>query len=278
VDYNLVDMEAVKRLYRDSRPDIVVHLAAKVGGIGELSEKPGEFFYENLVMGIQVMERGRVFGVEKFVAIGTVCSYPQDIPVPSHEGFLWDGYPEETNAPYGMAKKMTLVQAQAYRQQYGFNAIYVIPVNLYGPGDNFDPKKSHVIPALIRKCYDAMENGSREIVAWGTGTPTREYIYVEDAAEGIVDAVEKYDKPEPVNLGSGFEIAIKDLAELIAKLVGFKGRIVWDTSKPDGQPRRLFDSSRAEKEFGFRARTAFEEGLRKTILWYVTQRSEGVLA
>lgn len=276
-DYNLVEMEAVKRLYRDTKPDIAIHLAAKVGGIGVTSEKPGEFFYDNLMMGLQMMEQGRLFGIEKFVAIGTVCAYPKNILIPFKEEELWNGYPEETNAPYGLAKKMTLVQAQAYRQQYGFNAIYLLPVNLYGTGDNFDPKTSHAIPALIKKCLDAVDEGKEEITVWGTGEPTREYLYVEDAAEGIVLATEKYNKPEPVNLGSGFEISIRDLVSLIAKLTGFKGQIIWDTSKPDGQPRRLFDSSRAEKEFGFKAKTGFEEGLVKTVEWYKEQRVKGLL-
>jgi len=276
-DYNLVDNEAVKRLYQDSRPDVVTHLAARVGGIGATSQKPGEFFYQNLMMGAQVMEQGRVFAIEKLVAIGTVCAYPKDIPLPFTEQHLWDGYPEETNAPYGVAKKMTLVQAQAYRQQYGFNAIYLLPVNLYGPGDNFDPESSHVIPALIKKCLDAIEEGNKDLVVWGTGKPTREYLYVEDAAEGIILATEKYNKADPVNLGSGFEISIKDLVGLIAELTGFRGQIVWDTSKPDGQPRRLFDSSKAEKEFGFKAKTGFEEGLRKTVDWYKEQRAKGLI-
>jgi len=276
-DYNLVDMEAVKRLYQDSKPDTVIHLAAKVGGIGVTKEKPGEFFYDNLMMGVQMMEQGRLFEIEKFVAIGTVCAYPKYIPIPFKEKDLWNGYPEETNAPYGLAKKMTLVQSQAYRQQYGFNAIYLVPVNLYGPGDNFNPESSHVIPALIKKCVDVIENNEREVVVWGTGKPTREYLYVEDAAEGIILATEKYDKPEPVNLGSGFEISIRDLADLIAKLTGFKGHITWDTSRPDGQPKRLFDSSKAEKEFGFKAKTNFEEGLRKTIEWYKERRTKGLL-
>ena len=276
-DYNLVDNDAVKRLYRDSKPDVVIHLAALVGGIGATSERPADFFYDNLMMGVQVMEQGRLFGLEKFVAIGTVCAYPKDISIPFKEEDLWNGYPEETNAPYGLAKKMTLVQAQAYRQQYGFNAIYLLPVNLYGPGDNFDPKTSHAIPALIKKCLDAVKEGKEEIVVWGTGKPTREYLYVEDAAEGILLATEKYNKPDAVNLGSGFEISIKDLVELIASLTGFKGRISWDTSKPDGQPRRLFDSSRAEREFGFKAKTGFKEGLKKTIEWYKKQRAKGFL-
>lgn len=276
-DYNLVEMEAVKRLYRDAHPDMVIHLAARVGGIGVTKEKPGEFFYENLMMGVQMIEQGRLSGIEKFVAIGTVCAYPKDIPIPFREEDLWNGYPEETNAPYGIAKKMALVQAQAYRQQYGFNAIYLLPVNLYGPGDNFDPATSHVIPALIKKCLDAQEGGQKEIIVWGTGKPTREYLYVEDAAEGVLLASEKYDEPDPINLGSGFEISIRDLVDLITGLTGFRGEVVWDTSKPDGQPRRLFDNSKAERGFGFRATTGFEEGLRKTIEWYRDQRAKGLL-
>jgi len=291
-DYDLVDMEAVKRVYKDAKPDIVIHLAARVGGIGANRENPGRFFYDNLMMGVQLMEVGRQVGIEKFIAIGTVCAYPKFTPVPFKEENLWNGYPEETNAPYGLAKKMLLVQAQAYREQYGFNAVYLLPVNLYGPRDNFDPDSSHVIPALIRKCVDAMhqteDRGSRSeantprlqpqssnlhppsVVVWGTGTPTREFLYVEDAAEGILLATERYNKPDPVNLGTGSEISIKDLVELIAKLTGFKGEIIWDTSKPDGQPRRMLDVSKAENEFGFKAKTTFEEGLKKTIDWYMS--------
>ncbi|MFH1402701.1 MAG: GDP-L-fucose synthase [Candidatus Altiarchaeota archaeon] len=267
-DYNLVDMEDVGRAYEDSKPDIVMHLAAKVGGIGVNKEKPGEFFYDNLMMGVQLMEYGRRVGVEKFVAIGTICAYPKFTPTPFREEDLWNGYPEETNAPYGLAKKMLLVQAQAYRQQYGLNAIYLLPVNLYGPGDNFDPASSHVIPALIKKCCDAISEGKDEVVVWGTGKATREFLYVEDAAEAIVLATEKYNKPDPVNIGSGVEISIKELAELIAELTGFQGSIVWDKTKPDGQPARRLDTSRAEKEFGFKARTGFTDGLEKTIGWY----------
>ncbi|MCL0029654.1 GDP-L-fucose synthase [Dehalococcoidia bacterium] len=267
-DYDLVEMEAVKRLYKDAKPDIVIHLAARVGGIGANLKNPGKFFYENLMMGIQMMEQGRLFGLEKFVAIGTICAYPKFTPVPFSEDDLWNGYPEETNAPYGLAKKMLLVQAQAYRQQYGFNSIYLLPVNLYGPGDNFDPDYSHVIPALIKKCIDAIEEGRDEIVVWGTGKPTREFLYVQDAAEGIVLATERYNKPDPVNLGSGFEISVEELAKLIANLSGFDGRIIWDTSKPDGQPRRCLDVSRAKEEFGFEAEVGFSEGLEKTIEWY----------
>jgi GDP-L-fucose synthase len=267
-DYNLTDMEAVKRLYRDARPDVVIHLAARVGGIGANMNNPGSFFYNNLMMGVQLIEQGRISGLQKFVAIGTICAYPKFTPVPFKEENLWDGYPEETNAPYGLAKKMLLVQSQAYRRQYGFNTIYLLPVNLYGPGDNFDPEYSHVIPALIKKVFDAKRNSEEKIVAWGSGKPTREFLYVEDAAEGIVLATEKYNKPEPVNLGAGFEISIKALAELICELAGFDGRIEWDTSRPDGQPRRRLDTSRAQKEFGFTAKVDFREGLKRTIEWY----------
>ena len=272
-DYNLVKSEAVKRVYRDAKPDIVIHLAAVVGGIGANRENPGKFFYDNLMMGVQVMEMGRLFGIEKFVAIGTVCAYPKFTPVPFKEDDLWNGYPEETNAPYGLAKKMLLVQAQAYRQQYGFKAIYLVPVNLYGPEDNFDPESSHVIPALIKKCVDAVESGEDRIVVWGTGQASREFLYVEDAAEAIVLATEKYDKPEPLNIGAGFEIKIKDLVSLVVELTGFRGEIVWDSTKPDGQPRRRLDVSRAEKEIGFKAKTDFREGLGKTIEWYKAQKS-----
>ena len=273
-DYDLVDNEAVKRLYRDTNPDIVIHLAAVVGGIGANRENPGSFFYDNLMMGVQMMEQGRRYGIEKFVAIGTICAYPKLTPVPFREENLWNGYPEETNAPYGLAKKMLLVQAQAYRQQYGFNAVYLLPVNLYGPGDNFDPSSSHVIPALIKKCVDAARNGDKQVEVWGTGTATREFLYVEDAAEGIVLATEHYNQSEPVNLGAGFEISIRDLVSLIVEMTGFKGKVVWDQTKPDGQPRRMLDTTRAEKYFGFKAKTAFEEGLKKTIDWYV-QRDRG---
>jgi GDP-L-fucose synthase len=267
-DYDLVQMGAVKKAYQDAKPDIVIHLAALVGGIGANRANPGKFFYDNLMMGVQLIEVARQVGVEKFVALGTICCYPKFTPVPFKEEDFWNGYPEETNAPYGLAKKMLLVQSQAYHQQYGFNSIFLMPVNLYGPKDNFDPASSHVIPALIKKCFDAIKEGQDEIAIWGTGKSTREFLYVEDAAEGILLATEKYDKPEPVNLGAGFEISIKDLAELIARLTGFKGRIVWDKTKPDGQPRRCLDTSRAMKEFGFKAKTGFEEGLRKTIEWY----------
>lgn len=267
-DYDLVDRDACKRLYRDAKPDIVIHLAARVGGIGANRENPGSFFYENLMMGTQLIEEGRLFGLKKFVAIGTICAYPKFTPVPFREEELWNGYPEETNAPYGLAKKMLLVQSQAYRQQYGFNSIYLLPVNLYGPKDNFDPASSHVIPALIKKCFDAAGANAPTITVWGTGKATREFLYVEDAAEGIVLAAEKYDKPEPVNLGAGFEISIKDLVAVIVKLTGFKGEVIWDASKPDGQPRRCLDTRRAFDEFGFRAATSFEQGLKKTIDWY----------
>jgi GDP-L-fucose synthase len=271
-DYDLRKEDAVIRLYEDTCPDVVIHLAAIVGGIGANRERPGEFFYDNLMMGTLLIEHARRKNVEKFVAIGTICAYPKFTPVPFHEKDLWNGYPEETNAPYGLAKKMLLVQGQAYRQQYGFNAIYLLPVNLYGPRDSFDPSRSHVIPALIKKCFDAMDRGEEQIVVWGDGTPTREFLYVEDCAEAIVLATERYNKPEPVNIGAGFEISIKDLADLIAQLAGFRGKIVWDTSKPGGQPRRCLDVSRAEREFGFKAKTGFEEGLRKMIAWYRENR------
>jgi GDP-L-fucose synthase len=270
-DYNLVEMEDVKRLYRAAKPEIVIHLAARVGGIGANRANPGAFFYENLMMGVQMMEMGRQAGVDKFVAIGTVCSYPKFTPAPFKEEDLWNGYPEETNAPYGLAKKMLLVQAQSYRQQYGFNAIYLMPVNLYGPGENFDLETSHVIPALIRKCIEAKASGKDYITAWGDGSPTREFLYVEDAAEGILMATEKYNKSDPVNLGSAFEISIKDLLETIIRLTGFRGSVEWDTTKPNGQPRRKLDIRRAEEEFGFRAQTPLEEGLRRTIQWYLNK-------
>jgi GDP-L-fucose synthase len=251
-----------------SGQDMVIHLAGNVGGIGLNREKPGELFYDNIIMGVQLIEEARLAGVKKLVALGTICCYPKFTPVPFKEEDLWHGYPEETNAPYGLAKKMLLVQSQAYRQQYGFNSIFLMPVNLYGPGDNFDPQSSHVIPALIKKVFDAMDQGEDRIVVWGTGRATREFLYVEDAARGIILAAERYDKSEPVNLGAGFEISIRELAELIVELSGFKGRIVWDTSKPDGQPRRSLDTSRAREEFGFEARVPFEDGLRRTIEWY----------
>jgi len=267
-DYDLVEAGNVLRVYEDSKPDVVIHLAAQVGGIGANRANPGKFFYDNLLMGVQLMEYGRRRGIEKFVAVGTICAYPKHTPVPFKEEDLWNGYPEETNAPYGLAKKMLLVQAQAYRQQYGFNAIFLLPVNLYGPADNFDPETSHVIPAIIRKCVDAARSGAGEIVLWGTGTPTREFLYVDDAAEGILLAAERYNASDPVNLGSGMEISIGDLASLIARLTGFRGRIVWDAARPDGQPRRMLDTRKAERLFGFRAQCPFEEGLRRTIDWY----------
>jgi len=270
-DYDLVELEAIRRLYRDAQPNVVIHLAARVGGIGANRANPGRFFYENLMMGVQMMEVGRQVGIEKFVAIGTVCSYPKFTPVPFKEEDFWNGYPEETNAPYGLAKKMLLVQSQAYREQYGFIVVYLIMVNLYGPRDNFDPESSHVIPALIRKCIEAGGRGDGEVVVWGTGEPSREFLYVEDAAEGILLATERYGGAEPVNLGAGFEISIKDLVELIARLTGFHGRIVWDTTKPNGQPRRCLDTSRALERFGFRAKTDFRTGLKRTIDWYLTQ-------
>ncbi|VAV82240.1 GDP-L-fucose synthetase [hydrothermal vent metagenome] len=270
-DYDLVEMEAVRRLYKDTSPDMVIHLAAVVGGIGANRANPGKFFYENLMMGTQMIEAGRQYGLEKFVAIGTICAYPKFTPVPFKEEDLWNGYPEETNAPYGLAKKMLLVQSQSYRAQYGFNSIYLLPVNLFGPGDNFAPESSHVIPALIRKCVEAKESGAGSITVWGTGKPTREFLYVEDAAEGILLAAEKYNSSEPVNLGAGFEILIKELAELIARKTGFEGEFVWDAARPDGQPRRLLDTSRAFKEFGFKAETSFDEGLEKTIEWFVSR-------
>jgi GDP-L-fucose synthase len=272
-DYDLVRMEAVQKLYADAKPDIVVHLAARVGGIGANMKNPGSFFYENLMMGVQLIEQGRIHGIEKFVAIGTICAYPKFTPVPFKEDDIWNGYPEETNAPYGLAKKMLLVQSQAYRQQYGFKAIYLLPVNLYGPGDNFDPEYSHVIPALIKKVFDAKERGEKSIVVWGTGRASREFLYVEDAAEGVVLATEKYNKPDPVNLGAGFEITIRELVELIFALADFNGKIEWDISKPDGQPRRRLDTSRAKQEFGFEAKTSLRDGLKKTIEWY---KREGV--
>jgi GDP-L-fucose synthase len=272
-DYDLTQMPDIGRAYQTGQPDIVLHLAAKVGGIGINREKPGEFFYDNLMMGAQLMEQGRLAGVEKFVSIGTVCAYPKLTPVPFKEDDLWNGYPEETNAPYGLAKKMLLVQGQAYRQQYGFKAIYLLPVNLYGPGDNFDPHSSHVIPALIKKCVDAIDRRDKQIVAWGTGSASREFLYVEDAARAIVLATQKYDASEPVNIGSGMEITIKDLLNLIAELTGFRGDIVWDNSKPDGQPRRSLDITRAKQAFGFEAQTNFRAGLYKTIDWYLSQRA-----
>ncbi|MGQ9908698.1 MAG: GDP-L-fucose synthase family protein [Candidatus Flexifilum sp.] len=272
-DYDLRDHGAVIDMLNDTRPEVIIHMAAVVGGIGANRERPAEFFYDNLVMGVNLMHEAWKLGVKKFVTIGTVCAYPKFTPVPFREESLWDGYPEETNAPYGLAKKMLLVQGQAYRQQYGFNAIYLLPTNLYGMGDNFDPKTSHVIPALIRKFIEAKERGDRQVIAWGTGSPTREFLFVEDAAEGIALATERYNDPDPVNLGSGDEISIRDLTHLIAELTGFAGEVVWDTSKPDGQPRRKLDTSRAEVAFGFRSTTSFRDGLKRTIDWYVANRA-----
>ena len=271
-DYDLVQPDDIARMLEDSAPDIIIHLAAHVGGIGANMAKPAEFFYDNLMMGVQLMHQAYQRGVEKFVAIGTICAYPKFTPIPFKEEHLWDGYPEETNAPYGLAKKMLLVQSQAYRKQYGFNSIYLLPVNLYGPRDNFNPKSSHVIPALIHKCYEAKLNHTTEVVIWGDGSPTREFIYAGDAAEGIVMAAEKYDGPEPVNIGSGMEISIKDLAELIARLIGYEGKLVYDTSKPNGQPRRALDVSRAREYFGFTAKMSFEDGLKQTIDYYISNR------
>ena len=269
-DYDLRDMAAIRRMLADARPDIILHLAARVGGIGANREHPAEFFYDNLMMGVPLMHESWQAGVSKFVALGTVCAYPKFTPVPFREDDLWNGYPEETNAPYGLAKKMLLVQSQAYREQYGWNSIFLLPVNLYGPRDNFNPDSSHVIPALIKKCVEAVARGDPEIVAWGDGSPTREFLYVEDAAEGILLAAERYNDSLPVNLGSAFEISIKELTETIARLCGFRGTIAWDTTKPNGQPRRKLDTSRAKPTFGFEATTPFEEGLRRTIAWYLT--------
>lgn len=273
-EFDLVREADVARLYDTHRPEVVIHLAAVVGGIGANRANPGSFYYENLMMGALLMEHARRRGVEKFVAIGTICAYPKFTPVPFKEEHLWDGYPEETNAPYGLAKKMLLVQAQAYRAQYGFNAIYLLPVNLYGPRDSFDTANSHVIPALIRKFVEAVDSCAPEVEVWGTGRATREFLYVDDAAEGIVLAAERFDGPEPVNLGAGFEISIRELAELIAETVGFKGHLVWNSALPDGQPRRSLDTARAEDKFGFRSRTPFEEGLRRTVEWYRANRAD----
>jgi len=267
-EYDLVQPADIQRMYDTARPDIVIHLAALAGGIGANRARPADFFYINLMMGVQLMHEAWKRGVGKFVAIGTVCAYPKFTPIPFREETLWDGYPEETNAPYGLAKKMLLVQAQAYREQYGFNAIYLLPVNLYGPRDNFDLKTSHVIPALIRKYIEAQARGDKEVVLWGDGSPTREFLYAGDAADGILTAAEFYNGSEPVNLGSGQEISIKDLSEMIARLTGFEGKLVWDTSYPNGQPRRALDTSRAANYFGWRAQTSFEEGLKQTIAWY----------
>jgi GDP-L-fucose synthase len=271
-DYNLTKLIDIVRMYDDMHPDIVIHLAAVVGGIGANRNHPGSFFYENLIMGIQLIEQARIRNIEKLVAIGTVCSYPKFTPVPFKEEEIWNGYPEETNAPYGLAKKMLLVQSQAYRTEYGFNSIFLVPVNLYGPGDNFNPESSHVIPALIKKCVDAIAGGDDYISCWGTGNASREFIYARDAAEGILLATEHYNGSEPVNIGAGFEIKIKDLVEKIVHLTGFKGQIRWDDTKPDGQPRRFLDTSRAKKLFGFKAKTDFDKGLKETIDWYKNQQ------
>jgi GDP-L-fucose synthase len=274
-DYDLRTIEDINRALTDGRPDLIIHLAAVVGGIGANRENPGRFFYDNAIMGIQLMERARLAGVSKFVGIGTVCSYPKFTPVPFHEDDLWNGYPEETNAPYGLAKKMLLVQGQAYRAQYGFNAIHLLPVNLYGPGDNFDPASSHVIPALIRKCLEARDRGDSHIDVWGSGAASREFLYVDDAAQAIVLAAERYDDGDPVNLGVGTEITIRDLVELIARLTRYGGELRWDATKPDGQPRRALDTTRARERFGFAAGTSFEDGLRRTIDWYEAKTAAG---
>jgi len=271
-EYDLRDQAAIIRLYQEVQPGVVIHLAAVVGGIGANRDNPGRFFYDNAIMGIQLMEYARQSEVQKFVAVGTICAYPKFAPVPFKEEDLWNGYPEETNAPYGLAKKMMLVQAQAYRAQYGFNAIYLLPVNLYGPGDNFDLNTSHVIPALIRKCVEAKERNEERIVLWGDGSPTREFLYVEDAAEGIVSATESYDGADPVNLGTGKEISISDLARIVAEEVGFRGDIVWDTNKPNGQPRRCLDTNRAERFFGFRAKFDLRQGIIQTVAWFNAHR------
>ena len=275
-EFDLTREPDVRRMFDTIRPRLVLHLAAVVGGIGANRESPGRFFYDNVMMGAMVMEHARLAGVEKFVGLGTICAYPKLAPVPFREDDLWNGYPEETNAPYGLAKKMLLVQGQAYRQQYGFRAIHLLPVNLYGPHDNFDPASSHVIPALIRKFLEAVEAGAPTVVCWGTGSATREFLYVEDCARGIVDAAERYDAPEPVNLGAGFEISIRDLAHLIGELAGFRGDLVFDRTKPDGQPRRSLDVTRARAAFGFAASTDFREGLTRTIAWYKAHRAGAV--
>ena len=273
-DYDLVQMEAIRRLYADTKPDIVIHLAARVGGIGANQANPGRFFYDNLMMGTQLIEVGRQQSLKKFVALGTICAYPKFAPIPFKEDDIWNGYPEETNAPYGLAKKMMLVQSQAYRQQYGFNSIVLFPVNLYGPRDNFDLQTSHVIPALIRKCAEAKEAGKSALTLWGDGSPSREFLYVEDAAEGILQAAELYDGDLPVNLGTGEEVTIRNLALMIAAEVGFNGRIEWDTTKPNGQPRRCLDVGRAKQLFGFQARHSLRDGLKKTIEWFQTHRRD----
>jgi GDP-L-fucose synthase len=274
-EFDLRDRAAIRSALERATPDVVIHLAAVVGGIGANRANPGTFFYDNAIMGIELMEQARQFGVKKFVAVGTVCAYPKFTPVPFREEDLWNGYPEETNAPYGLAKKMLLVQAQAYRAQYGFNAVYLLPVNIYGPGDSFDPAASHVIPALIKKCVDARESEAPFIEVWGTGRASREFLYVDDAAEGIVLATERYDGADPVNLGVGHEISIRELVLLLVKLTGYQGEIRWDASKPDGQPRRALDTSKARELFGFQARTTFEDGLRETVNWYLQARRTG---
>lgn len=272
-DYDLVNGDQVRQMYKDhADTEVVIHLAAKVGGIGANREHPGSFMYDNLMMGVQLMHEAYKAKIPKFVALGTVCAYPKHTPVPFKEDDLWNGYPEETNAPYGLAKKMMLVQSEGYREEYGFNSIFLLPVNLYGPGDNFDPSSSHVIPALIKKCVDATDNGDNEIVVWGTGKASREFLFVDDVVEGILLASEKYDKSDPVNLGSSYEVTIKDLVDIIVAATGFTGEIVWDSTKPDGQPRRKLDVSRAEQEFGFKSTTTFEDGLKKTIDWYREQQ------
>ena len=271
-NWDLCNESAIIGLLKSEKPEIILHLAAVVGGIGANRENPGKFFYDNIIMGVQLMEQARRYEVEKFLTVGTICAYPKFTPVPFKEDDIWKGYPEETNAPYGLAKKMLLVQGQAYRQQYGFNAIYPLLVNLYGPGDNFDPRSSHVIPALIKKCFDSRDAGEESITVWGTGKASREFIYVEDAAEALVLALERYNKPAPVNIGTGQEITIRELVHLIAELSSFQGEICWDTEKPDGQPRRCLDTSKAKQEFGFTAKTTLREGLRKTIEWYRENR------
>ena len=271
-EYDLTDIADIRRMYEETKPRIVIHLAAKVGGIGFNQEKPAELFYDNLIMGTQLLHEAYLRNIEKFVALGTICAYPKFTPVPFKEEDIWNGYPEETNAPYGLAKKMMLVQSQAYRRQYGFNSIFLLPVNLYGPGDNFDPRSSHVIPALIKKCFDAIDSHSDTLEVWGTGAATREFFYVEDAAEAICMATDTYNKSEPINIGAGFEISIKEITELIAKLTGFQGKITWDKSKPDGQPRRILDTTKALKEFMFTAKTNLTTGLIKTIDWYKENR------
>jgi GDP-L-fucose synthase len=271
-EYDLVDLAAVKRLYSDARPSLVLHLAARVGGIGANRANPGRFFYENLMMGVQLIEVGRRVGLRKLVALGTICAYPKFAPVPFKEEDIWDGYPEETNAPYGLAKKMLLVQSESYRQQYGLNSVVLFPVNLYGPKDNFDLETSHVIPALIRKCVEARARGDEQIVAWGDGSASREFLHARDAAEGIVTAAERYDKSDPVNLGAGFEVKIRELVPMVARLCRFEGTIDWDASRPNGQPRRMLDTSRALREFGWKARIPFEEGLRETVEWFERER------